>query len=673
MKRLTLILASLLMLSPVCLPVRAQTDTLLIPREKIFGNPYKMAGKISPDGRWISWIAPRDGVLNIWIAPTSNPTQTRVLTNERQRPIRSYFWSPDSHKILFINDKGGDENFLLYGVDVATGQQRLFTPFEKTRVQIVGISREEQVRILVGINSRDPQWHDVYSVDLTTAELTPVFMNTGGYSSFVADKQLNVRLAVKSRADGGSDYFKVIGGKADDKPFERISLDDSQTTKALDFAIDGKTLYWLDSRGRDTAALIAHDWRSGEKRVIAESAKADISATLISPKTGRIDAYAVDYLRSDWTTVDDALHLDLEFLRSRLEGEVSVVSRTDLDDKWIVTADAVTAPPTAWLYERKAKRLAQLYSTRPELEDAGLVPMRPVEIPTRDGLTMVAYLTLPRVAREGEHSPNGPVPLVLQVHGGPWNRDIYGYNETHQWLANRGYAVLSPNFRGSIGFGKNFVSAGDLQWGRKMQDDLIDAVDWAVQQGVTTTDKVAIMGFSYGGYATLAALAFTPDKFACGVDIVGPSNLNTLLGTIPPYWQALRAQFYNRMGDPATPKGRALLREISPLFSADRIQRPLLIGQGANDPRVNVAESEQIVDALKDRNIPMTYVLFPDEGHGFVRPQNNMAFNAIAENFLASCLGGRAEPIGDALTRSTAQVPYGAEFVPGLVEALRKH
>jgi dipeptidyl aminopeptidase/acylaminoacyl peptidase len=297
--------------------------------------------------------------------------------------------------------------------------------------------------------------------------------------------------------------------------------------------------------------------------------------------------------------------------------------------------------------------------------------MHPVEIKSRDGLTMVSYLTLPPGSdSNGDGKPDRAVPLVLLVHGGPWSRDGYGYNGTHQWLANRGYAVLAPNFRSSTGFGKKFISAGDLQWGKTMQDDLNDAVDWAVRSGVTTADKVAIMGSSYGGYAVLAGLTTTPDKFACGVDIVGPSNITTLLGAIPPYWQSLRAQFYKRMGDPNTAEGQKILKEASPLFQAAKIKRPLLIGQGANDPRVNVKESEQIVDALKANNIPVTYVVFPDEGHGFARPATNIAFNAVAENFLAKCLGGRAEPIGDVLKASTAQVPHGAEFAPGLKEAL---
>ncbi|MEG1115196.1 MAG: prolyl oligopeptidase family serine peptidase, partial [Janthinobacterium sp.] len=378
------------------------------------------------------------------------------------------------------------------------------------------------------------------------------------------------------------------------------------------------------------------------------------------------------YLQQEYLPLTDDLKADLAFLKKHVKGQFNVTSRTEADDKWLVGVDAVTAPASSWLYERKSKKLTQLYVTRPELEGAPLVPMYPQEIKARDGLTLVSYLTLPQASKA---TPDGKatqaVPMVLLVHGGPWARDTYGYNGYHQWLANRGYAVLSVNYRGSTGFGKQFISAGDLQWGRKMHDDLLDAVQWAVNSGVTTADKVAIMGGSYGGYATLAGMAFTPTTFACGVDIVGPSNLFTLLQTIPPYWEAGKQQFYKRMGDPTTEEGKALLKERSPLNFAQHIQRPLLIGQGANDPRVNVAESDQIVAAMAAKNIPVTYVLFPDEGHGFARPVNNIAFNAVTENFLGQCLAGRAEPIGATLKASTAQIKHGAEFAPGLQEAMR--
>jgi dipeptidyl aminopeptidase/acylaminoacyl peptidase len=667
-----LLLAACAGLTIAAIPAAAQEGVPLIAREKFFGNPTMAAGRLSPDGRWLSWIAPRDGVLNVFVAPAADPKAARALTAETKRPIRQYFWSPDSRQILYINDKGGDENFLLYGVDVVSGQQRAITPFEKTRVQIVNISNDVRDRILIGVNNRDPKWHDVYSLDLASGKLTPVLMNMGGYAGFIADEQLKVRIATKSRPDGGSDYFRVTGEAIEAQPFEQVGLDDSQTSGPAGFTTDGKTLYWLDSRGRDTSALVAQDVATGRKTIVAENARADIGGAMANPATGRIEAYAVNYLKNEWVPLGDAVKGDLAFLQGKLKGEINVASRTQADDKWIVALDPGTAPSSAWLYDRKSKTLTKLYTTRPELDGLPMAAMHPVEIKTRDGLNMVSYLTLPPGSDpDGDGRPNRPVPMVLFVHGGPWGRDTYGFNGYHQWLANRGYAVLSPNFRASTGFGKKFISAGDLQWGMKMHDDLLDAVDWAVGRGVTRQDKVAIMGGSYGGYATLAGLAFTPDRFACGVDIVGPSNLATLLGTIPPYWEAIRAQFYKRMGDPTTAEGKALLRERSPLFKADQIRRPLLIGQGANDPRVNVAESQQIVDALKAKNIPVTYVLFPDEGHGFARPQNNIAFNAVAENFLAKCLGGRAEPIGPTLKASTAQVPYGAEFAPGLAEALK--
>jgi dipeptidyl aminopeptidase/acylaminoacyl peptidase len=672
MNKKTILLAAAAAALPTAgVPVLAQTSAPLIPREKIFGNPTQTAGRLSPDGKWLSWIAPRDGVLNIYVAPAANPKAAKPLTNERQRPIRQYFWAPDSKQILFINDKGGDENFLLYGVDVVSAEQRTLTPFEKTRVQIVGNSPLVKDRILVGVNNRDPKWHDVHSLDLATGKLTPVMINTGGYAGFMADRNLAIRIATKPRADGGSEFYRVANGKVDEKPFETVALDDAQTTSPAGFTSDGKTLYWIDSRGRDTAALFAQDLATGTKSLVAQDAKADIGGALSNPKTGRVEAYAVNYLKNEWTPLDSKVKGDLAFLEGKLDGEIAVVSRTDSDDKWLVAVDPVVAPSTTYLYDRSKKALTKLYVSRPELEGAPLAAMHPVEIKTRDGMNMVSYLTLPPgTDPDGDGKPDKPVPMVLLVHGGPWARDAYGYNSGHQWLANRGYAVLSTNFRASTGFGKKFLMAGNLMWGTKMHDDLLDAVDWAVGRGVTSADKVAIMGGSYGGYATLAGLAFTPEKFACGVDIVGPSNLETLLKTIPPYWEAGKAQMYARMGNPTTPEGLALLKERSPLYKADQIKRPLLIGQGANDPRVNVAESEQIVEAMKAKNIPVTYVVFPDEGHGFARPVNNIAFNAVAENFLAKCLGGRAEPIGGALKGSTAQVPHGAEYAPGQAEAL---
>jgi dipeptidyl aminopeptidase/acylaminoacyl peptidase len=644
----------------------------LIERTKLFGNPVKANGRISPDGRWISYTAPRDGVMNVYVASADNIDNAKPLTNERERPVRSYFWAPDSKQILFIQDKGGDENFLLYGVDVATGKQTTLTPFKKTRAEVVGISNRHKDRILVGVNNRDAKWHDVYSLSLKTGKLTLVQRNDG-YAGFLPDNDLKLRMALRSRDDGGTDYYRITGGKIEAKPFASIGLEDSLTTAPAGFNADNSILYWIDSRGRNTAALLAQDVASGQTKVIGESDRADISGTLTNPKTLQVEAYQAEYLKPEWTPLDKDIGATLDWLKYKLGASPIVQARTDADDKWLVTADKVTEPLSLYLFDRKAGSLNKLYTGRPDLVGAPLVQMWPVEIKARDGLTLPSYLTLPATA-DANHDgkADAPVPLVLFVHGGPWGRDGYGYDPYAQWLANRGYAVLQVNFRASTGFGKEFISAGNLQWGKKMQDDLTDSVDWAISNGVTTADKVAIMGGSYGGYATLAGVTLTPDKYACGVDIVGPSNLFTLLETIPPYWESGKQQFYQRMGNPTTEDGRALLKSVSPLTYADKISRPLLIGQGANDPRVNKRESDQIVEVMKSKGIPVTYVLFPDEGHGFARPANNIAFNAVAENFLQKCLGGRAEPIGEGLKGSSIQVLQGADIVNGLQQSLAK-
>ncbi|MEO6041953.1 MAG: S9 family peptidase [Croceibacterium sp.] len=633
------------------------TDVPLIPREQLFGNPTRSGGSISPDGQWLSWMAPHAEVMNVWLAPAAEPTAARLMTHSADRPIPMHFWSADSASVLYIQDKAGDENYLLYQVDVATGEERGLTPRDNTRVRLMGGSNTLKDQVLVGLNDRDPRFHDVYRLNLTTGALELVLQNDA-YAGFLADDALNLRWAVNQNAAGGSDMFEITGNQVAATPRETTTLEDALTTSVAGYTTDGATLYWIDSRGRDTAALIAEDTATCARTVLAEDARADISGTLRHPVTGVVEAYAANYLKSEWTALDAGVKASLAWLRGQLPGEFGVSGRTDADDKWIVWNDPLTGPAAAYLYDRTAQTLTEFYVTRPDLVGAPLQPMRALEIPTRDGLTMVSYLTLP----PGSDN-SAAVPMVLLVHGGPWARDGYGFNRAHQWLANRGYAVLSVNFRGSTGFGKAFVNAANREWGAKMHDDLIDAVEWAVARGIAQRDKVAIMGGSYGGYATLAGLAFTPEVFACGVDIVGPSNLETLLETIPPYWEPVVKQFHERMGNPATPEGKALLIERSPLHQADKICRPLLIGQGANDPRVKQSESDQIVAAMQKHGIPVTYVVFPDEGHGFAKPVNNIAFNAIAENFLAVVLSGRAEPAGGTVAASTAQVVTGEEFV----------
>mgnify|MGYP001826265538 CR=1 FL=1 len=645
-------------------------QTTLIPRDHLFGNPTRSQGRISPDGAWLSWLAPKNGVMNIWIAPRSNPDEARLMTHSADRPIPQYMWSPDASAVLYVQDKAGDENFLLYRVDVESGEETTLTPFENTRVDIFGASDTIKDAILVGLNNRDPQYHDVHRLNLTTGELELVFENTK-FAGFLADDTLTLRMAMKQNGDGGMDYYQITGNAAEAAPFESTVMEDSMTTSPAGYTTDGSILYWLDSRGRDTAALYAQDTATGEKTLIAEDDRADIGGSLRHQQTGEVLAYSATYLKTQWHALDAGIKASFDWINGQLDGETGVMSRTEDDRTWIIWNDPLNAPISSYIYDRDAETLTPFYTTRPELADAPLQTMHPVEITARDGLTLPSYLTLPTGSdQDGTGRPEAAVPMVLLVHGGPWARDTYGFSSTHQMLANRGFAVLSVNFRGSTGFGKGFINAGNKQWGLAMHDDLIDAVEWAIDEGIAKSDAVAIMGGSYGGYATLAGLAFTPETFACGVDIVGPSNLETLLGTIPPYWAPMVKIFHERMGDPGTPEGLEMLKAASPLHKADQITKPLLIAQGANDPRVKQDESDQIVGAMKDANIPVTYVLYPDEGHGFAKPDNSIAFFAIAENFLAQTLSDkgnvRAEPLGDVLEPSTAQIVEGAGNVQGL-------
>ena len=646
--------------------------TELIARDALFGNPERANVQISPDGKYLSWVAAVDGVLNVWVAPADNPSQARAVTQDKARGIRSYFWSYHPDTLLYLRDSGGDEDFHLYAVDLKTGQAKDLTPFPKTTAQVAGVSPKHPGTILVGMNDRDAQWHDIYKVDLASGDRTLLEKNDAQIAGYIADADYTLKYAQRSRPDGGADVLRRSANGAWEK-FDDIPFEDVLTTSPGGLTLDGKTLYFTDSRGRNTAALFAIDVASGKRTLVLEDARADVGGTLADPATGKVQAVSVDYLRDEWKVVDPAIRADLEKLKAIGPGDVSVNTRT-LDDKtWIVAYSAAESPAVYYRYERGGEPV-KLFSARPTLDGKPLAPMWPEEIKSRDSLNLVSYLTLPKHADpNADGKPDKAVPLVLLVHGGPWGRDNYGYNGYDQWLANRGYAVLNVNYRGSTGFGKDFTNAGDLEWAGKMHDDLIDAVQWAVGQGITTADKVAIMGGSYGGYATLAGLTFTPDTFACGVDIVGPSNLNTLLATVPPYWASFYEQLARRMGDPRTEEGRRWLTERSPLTHADKITKPLLIGQGANDPRVKQAESDQIVEAMKAKNIPVTYVLFPDEGHGFARPENNKAFNAITENFLAKCLGGRAQPIGEDLKGSSVTVPTGADGVEGLSAALQAH
>jgi dipeptidyl aminopeptidase/acylaminoacyl peptidase len=487
-------------------------------------------------------------------------------------------------------------------------------------------------------------------------------------AGYVTDLDLKPKLAQKNTAEG-SEVFRRVGDKW--VSLFKIAQEDSLTTAPLAIEADGKTAIVQSSIGRDKAAVVRVDIETGKTTVLGASDLADVDQVWFDPKTVRPYAFTYNYIKPAISVLDPAIKKDVDLLTKQLGEGFTVTNRTLDDSIWTLVTDGPRAPATAYLYERKPGKITKLFEQRPALAKAPLVPMHSLELKARDGLTLVSYLSLPPGSDANDDGiPDKPVPLVLNVHGGPWGRDTYGFDNEHQWLANRGYAVLSVNFRASTGFGKGFVNAGNREWGAKMHDDLLDALEWAIAKKVTTADKIAIYGGSYGGYATLAGLTLTPDVFACGVDIVGPSNLETLLASIPPYWKSFYEELASRVGDPRTEEGKKLLAERSPLTHVAAIKKPLLIAQGANDPRVKQAESDQIVKAMKDKGLPVTYVLYPEEGHGFARPTNRTSFYAIAEGFLSQCLGGRYEPIGDDFKGATLKVLEGAANVPGLTDAL---
>jgi dipeptidyl aminopeptidase/acylaminoacyl peptidase len=643
----------------------------LIPRSAIFGNPVRAAGRISPDGRYVSWLAPVNGVMNVFVAPASDPSAGRAVTRETRRNLQQYFWAPDSRHIIFQQDTGGNENFQIFAVPATGGESRNLTSVAaNVRAQIQGVSPLKPDVILVGLNDRNPQFFDLYEINYRTGQRRLVEQNPG-YGGWIVDNQLRPRFATQQTATGATKVFRKSPTGTWTEAFE-IPSEDLQTTNAIGFNRADNALYWVDSRGRNTAALVRMDPVTGQSTVVASNERADINNVIRDPRTFEPVAWGANYLRQEWTPMNGEIAADLTYLRSRLQGDINIVSSTDDASKMVVTASAAEKPAAFYLYDRADRNLRLLFETRPDLSNYPLQPMHPVAIRSRDNMELVSYLTLPPGSdANGDGRPERRVPMVLYVHGGPWARDQYGYNAAHQWLANRGYAVLSVNYRGSTGFGKRSIESAVGQWSGKMHDDLIDSVDWAIERGVTSRDQVAIMGGSYGGYATLVGLTFTPERFRCGVDIVGPSNLVTLMESFPAYWRPILAgTFFRHIGDPATPEGRARAMAQSPITRVDRIRVPLLIAQGQNDPRVVKAESDQIVAAMRQRNLPVTYVNFPDEGHGFVRPPNSMAFWAITESFLQPCLGGRAEPIGTDFTGSSLQVLEGAQHVPGLQAAL---
>lgn len=640
--QLTLLFTFTLLFTSAPFSLQSQ-DVPIIDREIFFGDPEIAGGQISPNGEYISFLKPFKGKRNIWIKGINKHFEdARPLTADTNRPIPGYFWSRDSKHILYVQDKGGDENFHVYSVSPGASPEKGMevpesidlTPLDGIRAFIYRVPKSDHSTIYVGLNDRDKAWHDLYKVEISTGNRELLVTNDFEYNGLTFDLQDNILLATKSTSDGGTDFLKKT-----ENGWETIySCSNLETCYPIRFGKDG-LLYMVSNKGTsDLNELLVMDLKTNET-VLAErdpQGKVDFGGTIFSDLTDELigTTYTADKTKIYWR--DKSYEGDYNLLKKRFDdAELNFTSNTDDEMLWLIYVNRDTDPGTAYVFDRKTKKTTLLYRPRPKLPIEHLAEMKAITYKSSDGLEIPAYLTIPK----GKDAKN--LPLVVQPHGGPWARDYWGYDSFAQFLANRGYAVLQPNFRGSTGYGKAFLNAGNNEWGEKMQDDLTWGAYHLIEEGIADKDRIGIMGGSYGGYATLAGLTFTPDVYAAGVSIVGPSNLFTLLETIPPYWATIKELFHKRMGDPDTPEGQEQMRRQSPFFHAENIKAPLLVGQGANDPRVKKAESDQIVVAMRDLGLPVEYMNFPDEGHGFRNPDNNTAFLAVSEKFMARHLGGR--------------------------------
>jgi len=616
----------------------ATSAVALIPRKVLFGNPQRTQPRICPDGQRLAYIAPLDGVLNVWVGPVGSDAgggAFEPVTRDTDRGIRLYFWAEDGRHLVYLQDKGGNEDWQLYAVDPATKETRDLTPFENVQARPLEKNKHFPDELLVELNRRDPQLHDVHRLNLATGDLKLVAENPGNVAGWVADVDMQVRAALSAYPDGG---FGLLVRKTEEDDWHELlrwGLEDSLNSGPVGFSEDGARMFLKDSREANAARLVRLDLLTEEVEILAEDPDYDVSGVLVHPDTREVQAAAFTRARTEWIVLDEAVREDFAAIAKLHPGDFAVVSRDRADENWLVVFTAADGPASYYAYDRDEKQGTHLFDDRSDLKEYTLAPMEPVSFEARDGLKIYGYLTVPpALGREN-------LPMVLNVHGGPWARDLWGYDPEAQWLANRGYACLQVNYRGSTGYGKRLLNAGNREWGAKMHDDLVAAVGWAVEEGIADPERVAIYGGSYGGYAALVGATFTPDLFRCAVDIVGPSNLITLIKSIPPYWKPLIAVFHERVGNPETEE--EFLESRSPLFRVDQIKVPMLIAQGANDPRVKQAESEQIVAAMEEKGIDHEYILFPDEGHGFAKPENRLKFYAAAERFLAKHLGGRSQ------------------------------
>lgn len=646
--------ALLLLLATLGAALGAESTTsngppALIDRQLFFGDPQISGAGISPDGRLISFLRPYHGVRNIWVKRRDEPfDRAHPVTADAVRPIQQYRWSEDSRFLLYTQDQGGDENFNLYAVDVTVAPEpgtevppaRNLTKLRGVRTVLYGVSRADPDIAYIGLNDRDKAWDDVYKVRLSTGQRTLLKKNDERISTWLFDLDGNLRLGQRVAPNGDTQILRL-----DPRGYKQIyQCTVFETCNAVAFQPDGRHVYLMTNAGRDTNVIHIGllDVMTGQEQpvVSAPGARVDIAQPIVSAQTRQLvgATYFDDMRHFIWLDTSEAA--DYRFMRQHVPGpglDVSSFHGTR-DHRWLlVTFSSDTEPGATYLLDRRTRRLSFQFSIHPALARSLLARMQAIHYRCADGLEIPAYLTLPVGV-----APRG-LPLVVMPHGGPWARDFWGYNPWTQFLANRGLAVLQPNFRGSTGYGKRFLDAGNRQWGEKMQDDITAGVRYLIAKGIVDPHRVAIFGASYGGYAALAGVTFTPDLYRAAVDYVGPSNLITLMNSMPPYWAALRRMLFERVGDPTTPAGRAQLARQSPINFVQRIRTPMIVIQGANDPRVKREESDSVVRALHERGYKVEYLVADNEGHGFASPVSQLAIAAEIERFFAAQLGTRSQ------------------------------
>lgn len=655
----------------------AVAEPPLIARADLFGDPARQQAQLAPGGDRVAFLAPRDGVINLWVVSVSAMDDPVPVTDERARGVHAFWWAQDGATLLYASASAtGDDR--LFAVSADGGEARALTP-ENVHAEIVGRGAGDPAGVVVALYQRDPTWPDLYRIDLASGLRTLVYRNAvdgegKAFTNFLLDHSNQLRIGMRPRTDGGAEIALRVEQAW--RPLFAIPFSDVQASRLIAVEAGGQSFLMIDSTDRDRAALVRVDVESGAKTVLGESQSADVVDAWIDPVSQAPEAFVREYLRADWRALEAEAQADLDFFAERLSGDARVTSRSADDGRWIVEESAPTLAPRSYLYDRRdpqSRRLTPMFRHYSALETAPLQSMTPVEIAARDGLTLVSYLTLPVGAdANGDARPDAPAPLVIAPRAEPWGRNGFGFDPLHQWLANRGYAVLSVNMRGSSGFGTAFLNAGNLEWGARMQEDLLDAMQWAVDNGVAQSDRIAIFGSGYGGYAALAGLAFAPDRFRCGVSFGAPANLAAMLEALPSRERAYLERYYLRVGDPRNAGGLQMLRARSPSEAAAQINRPLLIGVGGRDPGVSRAALDAIALNLRERRQSVMYINFPDEGAQLTRAEDRLAFYAIAEDFLGRCLGGRVEPVGAAFEGANLEALEGASEAPGLSAFARR-